>query len=355
VYGKNAEGGLSSQVSSVTEASSVAVSQKRKMHDWVVRLLTVDEQKQFDRALALYFYSCGIPFNKVAHESLLKALQILRPNVTLPNRNKLGGELLDECYNNVRARVSGVLAKAGFICMTSDAWTSILGMSVINFIAVTPKGTYFTKCIHSGTMSHSAENMRNCIDEQIVDLGGYTRVAGLCTDNTKVNKAVWKDFEEAHRGFFAYGCICHGLHLLVGDLIEKQEWFSELAEGMTSVVKVFKKSGLLWAELRAAQIIQGLRMLALMGETRWGSLLKSMQTGVQSAPVLLDIVCKEVSGRAWYNLPGLAAKTKKKRKLVYDIITKPDWCTQLRKGIKVLELICRYIVEFQGMVRTAQL
>ena len=46
--------------------------------------------------------------------------------------------------------------------------------------------------------------------------------AGMCTDNTMANKNMWKRMGELHKNKFFYGCVCHGFHLLVKDIIAKE-------------------------------------------------------------------------------------------------------------------------------------
>jgi len=168
----------------------------------------------------------------------------------------------------------------GLITLTTDAWTSVVGISVVNFIAVTKKGTFFQNCLHAGDMAHSAENMYIPVMAEIEKLGGWKKVAGVCTDNTTTNKLMWDLLEKRNKDYnvFAFGCIWHGLHLLVGNIVESLPWLGILADLAKKVVKCFKKTQALWYNICRALTELKLMMLCLPGDTRWGSLLKCLQS-----------------------------------------------------------------------------
>ena len=46
------------------------------------------------------------------------------------------------------------------------------------------------------------------------------QIAGVVTDNTNTNKAVWRMLEDEYPDKFFYGCVCHALHLLVRDILD---------------------------------------------------------------------------------------------------------------------------------------
>jgi len=107
-----------SSLSSLTHTvSSSQPTKKRKgpIDGFLVRDLTVVEQERWEEAIAYYFYVTGTPFSRAGHFALLEALQLLRPNVRMPHRDKIGGILLDKCYEKTKSKVADVVAKAGKI------------------------------------------------------------------------------------------------------------------------------------------------------------------------------------------------------------------------------------------------
>lgn len=257
---------------------SVLGKRPSTMDEFGIRLMNKLENVAFEEAIAVFVYSSGLPLSKLSHPAFLEALQILRPDVKIPDRNKLSNELLDRAYEKVAGKLQATLNEGGYICMTSDAWTSVLGLSVINFIAVTRKGTYFAGCKHAKSISHSAMNMFAILEAEVLKLGGFDKVAGLCTDNTSTNKKMWRMFDAKYPLFFSFGCICHGLHLLVKDFAVHVPWLATLSENAKKVVKMFKHSQGLWSDLCEKQLEANLRMLAMPGATRWGSFQKCFRS-----------------------------------------------------------------------------
>lgn len=56
--------------------------------------MTEEQQYDFQRTIAAFFKSCGIPFEHIEHEALRAAISVLRPDASLPTRAQLeSGEL----------------------------------------------------------------------------------------------------------------------------------------------------------------------------------------------------------------------------------------------------------------------
>lgn len=157
-------------------------------------------------------------------------------------------------------------------------------------MAVTRKCTFFANSVHTKDMSHNEENMLEMVKDEITRLGGFTKIVGLCTDNTACNRAIWGRLERERPDFFAYGCVCHALHLLVKDMVDTLPWLRTLFDNILVIIKCFKNSHLLWSLLRDLQHAGGLRALALPGLTRWASFLAAVVTLLASYDILSEIV-----------------------------------------------------------------
>mmetsp|Transcript_29231 Transcript_29231/g.58344 ORF Transcript_29231/g.58344 Transcript_29231/m.58344 type:complete len:228 (-) Transcript_29231:40-723(-) len=167
-----------SGVSKEAAAPSTSTSKKRpfSMLDFGMRNLTEKEQADFDEAIAYFTQATGTPFQRLGHDTFKAAMRISNPSTKLPSRKRIGGPLLISAFTKSAARVGAALAQAGYITLTSDAWTSILGLSIINFIAVTREGTFFANCVHAGALAHTAVNMYAMLVEEITKLGGFEKV-----------------------------------------------------------------------------------------------------------------------------------------------------------------------------------
>ncbi|KAJ1397001.1 hypothetical protein B484DRAFT_304680, partial [Ochromonadaceae sp. CCMP2298] len=63
---------------------------------------------------------------------------------------------------------------------------------------------------------HSAEWMANDAQRVMTTIDPTLQsIAGMVTDNTNANKAMWKLLSAKYPDKFFYGCVCHALHLIV--------------------------------------------------------------------------------------------------------------------------------------------
>jgi len=75
--------------------------------------LTHDELESFHDPFALWVYQSGTSFSRVELDSLLDALRLIRPGVTLPTRQKVANSCLSKSFDLVAGMVSHELAKSG--------------------------------------------------------------------------------------------------------------------------------------------------------------------------------------------------------------------------------------------------
>ena len=169
----------------------------------------------------MQFYCTGTSFTRVEDPYLLRAIQLLRPGARLPTRKQLAddssGGLLVGCYQKVKAEVGKLLSvNTQYICITSDAWSSVLNEPVVNYMAVCPTKSLFLEAIHTEDQAHDAEWLTADLTPVIDSIGD--NVVGCVTDNTAANKKVWKELEQKYPNRFFHGCVSHGLNLLVKDI-----------------------------------------------------------------------------------------------------------------------------------------
>ena len=159
--------------------------------------LTKDQLMELHEKFAMHFYATGNAFMRVEEENLLSAFQIANPSVTLPNRHRLSGYLLDKCYNKLREKVDSILSADGMAtCLSTDAWTNIKNESVVNYMVITPEQTLFLESVATGEQSHTAEWISD--DLICVMYSMPCKVAGAVTDNTSANKKAWKILKEVY-------------------------------------------------------------------------------------------------------------------------------------------------------------
>jgi hypothetical protein len=84
-------------------------------------------RKKFQTTVAYHYFVTGTSFQRIEDSLLGDAIPILRPDDDLlPNRQKLGGDLLEECYRELSQNVNKYLTtvSAG-ICLMTDGWLNV--------------------------------------------------------------------------------------------------------------------------------------------------------------------------------------------------------------------------------------
>jgi hypothetical protein len=84
-------------------------------------------RKKFQKTMAYHYFVTGTSFQRIEDSLLGDAIRILRPDDgLLPNRQKLGGDLLEECYRELSKKDNMYLTtvSAG-ICLITDGWSNV--------------------------------------------------------------------------------------------------------------------------------------------------------------------------------------------------------------------------------------
>ncbi|OWY99060.1 Transposase [Phytophthora megakarya] len=153
-------------------------------------------QQQFEKMFALWLYSTGMDFNKVAHDSCGAALEMLHPGAKAPSQHALRGPLLDKCYQESLDKLRVALARQK-ATLVSDAWTDVNGLSVINYVATSGNDTFFLESVYTGSESHGASFLANDIS-RVMQKYGFIRFVAVVTDNTSANRNAWKILQEEY-------------------------------------------------------------------------------------------------------------------------------------------------------------
>jgi hypothetical protein len=76
--------------------------------------LTNGEMKKVEACLAMHYFITGTSFHRIEEEHLLKAFQICRNDIKLPNCKKLYNEMLTSCYQKVKKGFDAINTKWQF-------------------------------------------------------------------------------------------------------------------------------------------------------------------------------------------------------------------------------------------------
>ena len=109
------------------------------------------------KIILLYFHTSGSSFYRADNIFLRKAIDIARPGLKMPDRKKIGNELLDRSYNIIKEKTEALINDSTtFTTLCTDGWTNIKRSSIVNYIACNPEFTLFLEAIDLSKISHSA-------------------------------------------------------------------------------------------------------------------------------------------------------------------------------------------------------
>ena len=93
--------------SSATTTSSAPPAPKKRQTALNVISTNPTRQHESDILVTRYFIATNTPFNAASNKHLAKLVQFLRPGTTVPDRRRIGGELLDEIYASEQTSSAG--------------------------------------------------------------------------------------------------------------------------------------------------------------------------------------------------------------------------------------------------------
>jgi hypothetical protein len=128
------------------------------MHEYTVPYLKAKELQKFHRLMSLYFFESGIAFTKIENPRLLEALNVLRPNITLPSRRKLGGSMLDDEYSYLFNKLNEKVGNSTYEgTLVTDGWTNVKKDPIVNYLIASCQGTYFLESFDTKNERHTGE------------------------------------------------------------------------------------------------------------------------------------------------------------------------------------------------------
>jgi hypothetical protein len=344
--------------SSISSSARNATTSQADIRNFAIPALKPSEGRELDKLVAMHIYTTGSAFQRVEDPYLHKAFNLCRPGVRLPTRQRLGGELLDACYKEIKKEVDRSLQAAHrCCCITSDAWSNISNEPVVNYMAIMREKSLFVEAVNTGAQGHDAAWIAGDMARVIDALG--CEVGGAVTDNTSANRKAWAMLKEKFPAKFFHGCASHGIHLLCKSIFyatkletagggEKRypagypfEYLLLFAAECKELVLFCNNHHVLKAKLTAAQSASSLKALVAPAPTRWGSLKAMFETLLASDACINAIVAERgfIAG---------SSKQKLQRTRIQGIVQSPNFIGYLDKSIAILAPLDALIVRFQN-------
>ena len=331
-------------------------TRQRKIDHYVLPKLAEHMQEAAVEKLAMFFYNAGLSFRAVEDPFFQEFISCLQPAFKIPSRKQLSDKLLNNTYDKVKEIVDNTLLEDDVrVCITTDATTNVSNQSIINYMACTPKGTFFLETVNPKE-SLSGE----FIGKDAVRVIGELSASGVCvsgvvTDNCKANKVAWSIIKEQYPNTYIHGCVSHCLNLLLKDIFCASklningtpsypagypfEYLIDFTQKCKDVVTYFTRHTNDRNALIESQQKNGVPQLVQPVETRWGSMLDCFRSIQKSSPLITYVLSDVIKEKN--------RKRSKTAESFVDTMTNPEFRTNLSKSIEILELINTGIVMFQ--------
>lgn len=251
-----------------------------------IDIVSKEDQEKFELSFAMFVFGNCLPLNITENRSTIDHYKSIRPGFLLPSRHKLSNKLLNTHYDKLLLNLKEKINKSYCLGLTCDGWTNVKGDSIINFIFTTPE-PIFLKSIDTKSNKHSGVYMKDIIINVLKEFGEM-KFTSVVTDNASNMKAAWNLIQNYYPHISCYGCVAHGLNLLVQDITTGLEPLKEVVVELKHVIKEIKNKHILLSVLKEKQsLLSGnLPSLKLPGATRWGSIVRSMQSLIDNKSCL---------------------------------------------------------------------
>jgi hypothetical protein len=224
-----------------------------------------------------------------------------------------------------------------------DASTDVKGESVTVHVTHFPDGTVICQdVIHSQIESHDAPWVAAEIQRMIALTTNEQSHCGACTDNTNANKAAWKILSVANPDKFFHGCICHALHLAVGDIIKGIPELSDTIGIVKDLIFFIFRNQKLLFEIRQSAIAAKKPFLVKPCTTRWGVICRSVKSILDNEEGLLAVLTDA------FVAAGRNLDERSRRKVFKTSMEDFNFIYKLRQCVTMLKPWCDLIVKFEG-------
>ncbi|GBC00250.1 hypothetical protein RclHR1_00380018 [Rhizophagus clarus] len=107
----------------------------------------------------------------------------MRPGYELPSSELLSGRLLNQETARINDNINNIIKNSENLTLALDGWTNLNGISIYNYIILTPNREQYLYALHDYSDDHyTGEFLADQITDIIKEIGPE-RVSALVTDN----------------------------------------------------------------------------------------------------------------------------------------------------------------------------
>ena len=256
--------------------------------------LSPDQIHDLNKAAGYAVYCAALPFGVFEGHYLGRFHKKLNPVYTGPSRKVLSTTILNECYQETRNDVFGIVKRSNIINLITDESSTSARDRVINLCIHTTRGPFHIKhaLVPLGTSSAERQAAWICtvLDEIEAEIGQpLPGINSTATDTCGTMRKLWRALRGDRRFKHALfvPCDSHGIQLLIKDIVMLPE-FQNVMRSTNDVVSHFRTSHKQLALLRSYQseLYGKTYAFVLAAETRWGTQFYSLKSLVRSKDAL---------------------------------------------------------------------
>jgi Protein of unknown function (DUF 659)/hAT family C-terminal dimerisation region len=288
-----------------------------------------------DLGAALACFMNNLPFNAYENRYTKKFLRDLNAAYRPPTRQAIGGPLLDEIHDSIRARTDVLISNLNHINITTDESTNINVNRISNISIHTKYGSlhYISEDLKAKRMTALAA--AEWLHDHLLAISNrqLERVNSISTDTCSTMLRMWAEIEKfddlKHCLFIP--CDAHGIQLLVKDVLTQLPRFNNIMQQAQCIAKSFRLAPLQYARLREYQLgyYGQHQSLVLLVMTRWGTQYRLILSILKNKDALKRYVLE------YGSLPA----SERNKQLAIDAITDKEMWVQLEALRELLQPI----------------
>lgn len=154
-------------------------------------------------------------FSALQDPALLFAVQKLHLEVAIPTNKTMCTVLLDQAYDTRVAHIKSA-ASGKFVMFTTDSWTNVNDMSVLNYVASYNGNTYYLESVYTGSISRDTAYITADLNRLMVKYSFSKPLRSSPT--TPPRTRAWGPAQTRVPSGVLQWLRAHGVHLMVTEI-----------------------------------------------------------------------------------------------------------------------------------------
>ena len=214
----------------------------------------------------------------------MKFFKIIRPNFTVPTRDRLSNDLLDKSYKRTEKIANIRLERADCVSLIIDGRTNVRKDAIINIVALTPQPV-FIKSIDTKGAVKNADYMFKILNEIVFNIGPK-KVAGPIAGNEPKMNALAKLVQAKYKQFLHVGCVSRKLSAMTKHICNLSH-FKGVINGAKAIITGINGHQAFRAKYREA--------IAENGRNSFGGLSLSSETRFTGSVLMMNSLFKAIN------------------------------------------------------------